>query len=180
LIVEAMKIYVDPVTETEIISDSYPTTFLFEDTTAEIQSRMVVIGDVNVDVGCGNAFGGANEEEEEGGPAAPTVAKVNDLIDAFGYIETSYDKKDWQAYFKGYVKPILEKMTANKSPRLDAFKKGAGAFVKYISEKFNDITIYTPKDGSYDGALIYSYWKDEEDEAPVFLFFLEGLKTIKV
>jgi len=54
----------------------------------------------------------------------------------------------------------MERMTANKSPRLDAFKKGAGEFVKYISEKFNDITIYTPNDGSYDGSLIYSYWKN--------------------
>jgi len=107
------------------------------------------------------------------------VEKVNDLIDAFGYLETSYDKKDWQTYFKGFAKAIMERMTANKSPRLDAFKKGAGEFVKFISEKFNDITIYTPRDGTYDGSLIYSYWKNEEAEAPIFLFFLDGMKNIK-
>ena len=28
----------------------------------EIQSRMIVVGEVNVDVGCGNAFGGKNED----------------------------------------------------------------------------------------------------------------------
>jgi hypothetical protein len=52
--------------------------------------------------------------------------------------------------------------------------------VKFISEKFNEITIYTPKDGTYDQSLIYSYWKNEEDEAPVFVFFLEALKSFKV
>ena len=109
-----------------------------------------------------------------------TVAKINDLIDAFGYLETSYDKKDWQTYFKGFAKPILERMTANKSPRLAEFKKGAGEFVKFISEKFADITIYTPKDGDYEHSLIYSYWRNEEDEAPVFLFFLDGMKFFKV
>jgi hypothetical protein len=52
--------------------------------------------------------------------------------------------------------------------------------VKFISEKFEDITIYTPKDGTYDQSLIYSYWKNEEDEAPVFVFFLEALTSFKV
>jgi len=69
---------------------------LYQDTTAQIQSKMIVKGDVEIDVGCGNEFGGKAEEEEgEGGaPAANQshVAKVNDLIDAFGYESTSFTK----------------------------------------------------------------------------------------
>ena len=54
----------------------------FKGLVTQIQSRMVAReGEGAVDIGCGNAFGGKNEEEEEGG-AAPVieVEKVNDLI----------------------------------------------------------------------------------------------------
>jgi hypothetical protein len=46
--------------------------------------------------------------------------------------------------------------------------------------KFDDFTIYTPKDNSTEGALIYSLYKNEEDEAPVFYYILEGLPNFKV
>lgn len=76
--------------DAEIISDSYkfeyPEQYL--GAVAVVKSRMVAKGDVEVDVGCGNAFGGKNEDEEEGGAGgagqAP-VEKVNDLIDNFRY-----------------------------------------------------------------------------------------------
>lgn len=58
-----MRIYCDIITNAEIISDSYPWVSLEDGAIIEVQSRMVVKGDVNVDVGCGNAFGGKNEEE---------------------------------------------------------------------------------------------------------------------
>jgi len=39
-----MRLYQDYTTEVEIISDSYPMTMLFQETTAEIQSKMIVKG----------------------------------------------------------------------------------------------------------------------------------------
>lgn len=178
-----MRIFEDIITGTEVISDSYPMTLLFDGAACEVQSRMVVKGDVNVDVGCGNAFGGKNEEEEEGGAtgSAP-VEKVNDLVDAFGYEETSFEKADWQKAFKDFVKEILEKRTANgeSAEAIAKFKANAGNFVKYISSKFADLTIYTPKDYDCTHSLAYSYWKNEEDEAPVFIYYLDGCKGIKV
>jgi hypothetical protein len=59
-----MRIYHDFFNvESEIISDSYPWVAHADGAFIEVQSRMVVKGDVNVDVGCGNAFGGKNEDE---------------------------------------------------------------------------------------------------------------------
>jgi len=141
---------------------------------------MIVPKDVDVDVGCGNAFGGKNEEEEEGGnaPAASNVAKVNDLIDGFGYEVYGVSKDDYKTYYiKEYLKKAIEKVP--KERQVD-FKAGVQAFVKFLLTKFDDFTIYTPKDNSTEGALIYSIYRHEEDEAPVFYFILEGLPNFKV
>ena len=83
-----MRIYQNLDGETDVISDGYKLDKLeeFGGVITEVQSHMVVKGDVTVDVGCGNAFGGKNEdEEEEGAPGAAPVEKYNDLIDHFQY-----------------------------------------------------------------------------------------------
>lgn len=64
---------------------------------------MVVKGEEKVDIGCGNAFGGG-EEEEAGNEE---VEKVIDVVDSFQYGETSFDKAGFVAYFKGYMKKLL-------------------------------------------------------------------------
>jgi hypothetical protein len=40
------------------LSDGYKLETAFDDTVYKVKSKMIVIGDVNVDVGCGNAFDG--------------------------------------------------------------------------------------------------------------------------
>lgn len=72
----------DFTTGTEVLSDSYKITYEYEGVIGSVKSRMVAKTEDNVDIGCGNAFGGAGEEEQAGG--AP-VEKVIDLVDAFGY-----------------------------------------------------------------------------------------------
>ena len=65
--------------------------------------------------------------------------------------------------------------------RQQTFQKGAKEFATWVTKNWKEITVWTPKDYSPDNTLIYSYWQDEEaDEAPTFVFFLEGCKVIKV
>lgn len=170
--------------DVEIISDSYKFEYPpeYENAVIEVQSRMVLPKGVEVDIGCGNAFGGKNEEEpgEEGaGNEAPPM-KVNDLIDAFKYEQSALGKQDIKDYFKAY----FQKMTGGEKPiipadRQPAYKKGCTAFVKRLLTKFDDFTIYTPSDYSMEGPLIFSTYKDEADEAPAFYFILEGLPSFK-
>lgn len=85
------QVYVDVFSGEEIISDSFNIVELFDGAGGEVKSKLVVKGGVDVDIGCGNAFGGKNEEDEEegaGGNENPNVEKVVDLIDAFKYQET--------------------------------------------------------------------------------------------
>jgi hypothetical protein len=63
---------------------------------------------------------------------------------------------------------------------LATFKTNAAAFAKYIVGKFANLTIYTPKDYDSENSIVYSYWRNEEDPAPVFIFYLDGMKFFKV
>lgn len=178
-----MKIYYNFTDQdVEVISDSYKFEYPpeFEGAVIEVQSKMIIPKDVEVDVGCGNAFGGTNEDEEAGGANNnEPVQKVNDLIDGFKYEETNMDKPAFQAYIKDYLKKMMDEKKIAEN-RVANFKKGCTAFVKFVLSKFADFTFYTPSDFSLEGALIYSMYKNEEDEAPVFYIILEGLPSFKV
>lgn len=175
-----MRIFQDVFTEDEIISDSYKFEELFNGVVIAVKSRQIVKGEDNVDVGCGNAFGGKNEDEEEGGAGQENVQKVIDLVDSFQYQETSFDQEGYLAYFKGYAKKVLDYLTSNKPDRVADFKTGAVAFRKFVVEKFSEFTFYTPKSYDADNSIILSYYKNDEDEAPTFLYVLDGLKSYKV
>lgn len=56
-----MKIFQDIFTDEEFVSDSYKMDMIFNGVIAEIKSRMVISKEAEVDIGCGNAFGGSNE-----------------------------------------------------------------------------------------------------------------------
>ncbi len=92
------------------------------------------------------------------------------------------DKADWVQYFKAFVGKILEKKTKSgaTAQALATFKANAGAFAKYIAGKFANLTLYTPKDYDSENSIVYSYWINEEDPAPVFIFYLDGMKFFKV
>lgn len=76
-----MRLYVDAFSGDEIISDSFNLTMVFEDVGAEIKSKFIIKKEDNVDIGCGNAFGGTGEEEK----ADENVEKVLDVVDCFHY-----------------------------------------------------------------------------------------------
>ena len=92
------------------------------------------------------------------------------------------EKGDWAKYIKAFIQKVLVKKTSNGASEeaIATFKANAGAFVKYIQTKFADLTLYTPKDYDSENSIIYSYWRKEEDDAPVFIFYLDGMKFFKV
>ena len=167
-----MKLYTDAFTGTEVLSDSYKFIPDYEGTVNKVRSRLVVKSEDNVDIGCGNAFGTPAEEQAGGDP---NVEKVIDLVDAFGYEETSYDKPQFEKYFKGYMKKVLDYLKANKKDRVDTFMKGARALFEWIKANFGDLTFYTPKDYDCENIVIMSYY-EEGALAPTFIYIMDGLK----
>jgi hypothetical protein len=88
--------------------------------------------------GCGNAFGGGDEEEgeDQGGE------KVIDVAYNANLVETSFSKNDFMTYIKAYLGNLKTYLEENgRSDRVATFQKGAQAFIKFVISKFNDFQL---------------------------------------
>lgn len=84
------------------------------------------------------------------------------------------------AYIKGYLKSIKEKLEgAGKADRVGPFQKGATDLVKQLVSKWDEVQVFTGESGDWEGALAYSYMKEQTDDGPTFFFFLDGLRQEK-
>ena len=176
-----MKIFKDVITGDEMLSDTFQMTVEYEDAIYKVPSKNRPKDDLgDVDVGCGDAFTKQEGEEE---PSAPQgVEMVLDVIANSELKQVNMSKKEFMAYIKDYFKKIIAYLEENgKKDRVDGFKKGAQAFIKFIVPKYDDIELYTGANGENDdgeivGGICISYWEDESAKGPMFYFFKDGLK----
>ena len=101
--------------------------------------------------------------------------KKLDVLDVFKYNETSFDKKSYMAYIKGYLKQVKEKLAVANPDRVDKFMAGAALAVKWIIGQFDEFTFHLPESYDAENIVILSYYK-EGHETPTFLYFMDGLK----
>jgi len=176
-----MKIFKDVITGDEMLSDTFQMTVEYEDAIYKVPSKNRPKDDLgDVDVGCGDAFTKQEGEEE---PSAPQgVEMVLDVIANSELKQVNMSKKEFMAYIKDYFKKIIAYLEENgKKDRVEGFKKGAQAFIKFIVPKFDDIELYTGANGENDdgeivGGICISYWEDDSAKGPMFYFFKDGLK----
>lgn len=170
-----MKVYFDVFSNDELISDSYPTSLEHGDVIMEVQSRMVVKGSDDVDIGRGNEFGGGGEDE-----AVDTVSeRVNDIVDSFSLQETSFTKKEYVTILKAYMQKLKKHLEAQGSDRVNPFMQGATAFAKWVVANFDEFKFYTGSSYDQEAMIVLSYYKNPADEAPKFLFIKDGLREEK-
>jgi len=176
-----MKIFKDIVGGDEMLSDTFQMTLEYEDAIIKVPSKNRPKDDLgNVDIGCGNAFGGGEPEEEQA--PAGDVEMVLDVVANSELKQVNMSKKEFVAYIKDYFKKIVAYLEKNgKSDRVDSFKKGAQDFIKFIIPKYDEIELYTGangenEDGEIVGGICISYWENEEAKGPMFYFFKDGLK----
>ena len=111
------------------MSDTFPFTLEYEDCMMKVQSNIKAPEDVGI--GCGNAFGGG--EEDTGAPGDAPSQKVIDIVYNANLQQFFMSKSEFMAYVKDYFGRIVKYLEANgKGDRVPIFKKGATAFIKYI------------------------------------------------
>ena len=99
-------------------------------------------------MGCGNAFGGTNEEDDGGAAGNPDAPQpVIDIVHYFQLVNVPVTKAIWKAYFMDWCKMTkaqLEKHDADNGTKLgELFKKNFPALKTFgLTTVYNDIDSY--------------------------------------
>ncbi|KAM0334403.1 hypothetical protein ACHAQA_001429 [Verticillium albo-atrum] len=170
-----MKIYKDVLTGDEIISDSYDLKEV-GGVVYEADCAMIELGAVSVNTG-------ANASAEEAEEAMDDdVVKVNNIVNSFRLQSTSFDKKSYLSYLKGYMKAVkasLQERNAS-AEEITAFEKGAQTYVKEtLLPNFKDYEFFTGESMNPDGAIVLMNYR-EDGVTPFIIVFKHGLKEEKV
>jgi len=123
---------------------------------------------------------GANPSAEEQDEALEDGAtQVNNIIHSFRLQATTFDKKSFLTYLKGYMKSIKIKLAETNPDRVDAFEKGAAAYAKKIVANFKDFEFYIGENMNPDGMVALLNYRDD-GITPYFTFWKDGLREVKL
>ncbi|KAF4984560.1 hypothetical protein FZEAL_294 [Fusarium zealandicum] len=170
-----MIIFKDTLTGDEVISDSYDMKEV-DDIVYEADCAMIEEGGVSFDIGANASAEEAAEDVED------TAIKVNNIVNSFRLQSTSFDKKGYLGYLKGYMKSVKTRLQEKGAPAetITAFEKGAQ---KYVKEKllpnFKDFEFYTGESMNPDGMVCLLNYR-EDGVTPYFVFWKHGLDEMKV
>jgi hypothetical protein len=138
-----------------------------------VESKMITKSDGDVDVGCGNAFGGGGDED---GGVDSSVAQVNNVMDSFQYTETQIGgPADFKSWIKEYMNLVVEKLREKGKPKeqIQAFKASAPNIAKYILQNFSDLQFYLG--ASFDASTMVFSLYPEGAVTPNFYYIMGGL-----
>ena len=143
------------------------------------ESKMITKNDDNVDVGCGNAFGGGGEEDGGGG-ADGGPQQVNNVIDGFQLTETQIGTpSDFKAWIKEYMNQVVTKLRESGTPKeeIQAFKASAPNIAKFLLKNFSDVQFFLGPSFCAD-SMVFSIYP-EGAVVPNFYYIMGGLKKEK-
>ncbi|XP_031097240.1 translationally-controlled tumor protein homolog [Ipomoea triloba] len=167
-----MLVYQDLLTGDELLSDSFPYKELENGVLWEVEGKWVVQGAIDVDIGANPSAEGC--EDDEG--VDDQAVKVVDIVDTFRLQEQPpFDKKQFVAFIKKYIKLLTPKLDAEKQ---EVFKKNIEGATKFLLSKLSDLQFFVGESMADEGTLVFAYYKDGATD-PTFLYFAHGLKEVK-
>jgi hypothetical protein len=92
---------------------------------------------------------------------------------------TTFDKKSYLAYIKGYMKKLKAKLQETKPERVEAFEKGAQNYVKKVIGSFKDWEFFTGESMDPDGMVALLNYR-EDGTTPYLVMFKDGLEEVKL
>ncbi|KAL3626524.1 hypothetical protein CASFOL_030073 [Castilleja foliolosa] len=119
----------------ELLSNSFPCKETENGALWEVEGKWVVKGDVDVDIGA-NPFAEGGEDDEG---LDDQAVKVVDIVDTFRLQEQPpFDKKQFIAYIKEYIKLLTAKLEGEKQ---ETFKKTIESATKYLLGKIKELQL---------------------------------------
>ncbi|KAM0545195.1 hypothetical protein ACHAPJ_011462 [Fusarium lateritium] len=170
-----MLIFKDILTEDELISDSYDLKEV-DGIVYEADCAMIEEGGLSVDIGANASAEEAAEDLDD------QVTKVNNIVNSFRLQSTSFDKKSYLTYLKGYMKAVKGALQEKNAPAdtITAFEKGAQAYVKEkLLPNFKDFEFYTGESMNPDGMVVLLNYR-EDGVTPYIIVWKHGVTEMKV
>jgi hypothetical protein len=140
------------------------------------ESKTITKGGGDVDIGCGNSFGGTAEDEG----ADNTAEQVNNVIDGFQYTETQVGgANDFKAWIKEYMNAVVLKLRAAGKPKEDIqkFKAGAPAIAMFFLKQFSDVQFFLGPAFNPE-TMVFSIYR-EGNVTPTFYYIMGGFVAEK-
>jgi len=124
----------------------------------------------DVDIGANPS---AEEQEESLEEGAQTV---NNVVHSFRLQSTSFDKKSYLTYLKGYMKAVKGKLPED---RVAEFEKEAQVFAKKIVTNFKDYEFFVGESMDPEGMVALLNYR-EDGVTPYLTFWKDGVKEVKL
>ncbi|KAF5388062.1 hypothetical protein D9615_000451 [Tricholomella constricta] len=168
-----MLLYEDVLTGDEMFSDAFPIK-LVDDVVFEVDCQLVTVkAGADIDIGANPSAEDAEEALEDG------ATQVNNVVHSFRLQQTTFDKKSFLTYLKGYMKAIKTKLAETNPDRVTAFEEGAQKYAKKIVANFKDYEFYSGESMNPDGMVALLNYR-EDGVTPYFTFWNDGLKQVKL
>ncbi|KAF8974521.1 translationally-controlled tumor protein [Flammula alnicola] len=168
-----MLLFEDLLTGDELFSDAFPMKEV-DGIVYEVDCQMITVkAGADVDIGANPSA----EEQEEG--LEEGASQVNNVVHSFRLAQTSFDKKSYLTYLKGYMKAVKEKLAETDPDAVQEFEKGAAAYAKKIIANFKDFEFYISESMNPDGMVGLLNYR-EDGVTPYFTFWKHGTKAVKL
>ena len=177
-----MIVYKDILSGDEMMTDSFSQNNVIDDKgdiiygMFEVESSMNSKGSENIDIGCGNAFGGGEDDNE-----LTSSEKVNNIIESFKYTEVPFSNKtEFKQYLKDYVRSVRAKLKEKGTPQpeIKEFMAQAPSIVMFLMSKFSDMQTFAGESMTAEGGMAFGYYK-ENAHCPTFLYIKKALESEK-
>lgn len=148
-----------------------------------VESTRIVVGGGAIDIGCGNEFGGVEEEVDDSQETVLNVVSNHDLK------SITLTKKEFKAIMKMYWKNLKEKIEKDieEAPEYEkdahkakfkSFKNNFAKLKEFVKDtivaNFDEFEFYTGESMNPEGLIIPARYVGEA-LTPTFFYFADGL-----
>ncbi|MFD9724785.1 translationally-controlled tumor protein [Streptomyces sp. NPDC059072] len=163
-----MRLFIDTISGDELFSDAFPVKEM--EGRYEVECQMISVNrGVEVDLG----------EESDTAAAAEDSAdseQVLNVAHAHRLVETSFDKKSYTIYIKGYLKRLKATLSETNPEAAEGFERESAALAKEVLANFDDYRFYTGAGMNVDGMVALLNHRDG-GTTPYLTFFKHGLRV---
>lgn len=167
-----MIIYTDIFSGDELLSDAYDAKTI-DGVIFEADCQMVTVKEGDVDIGANPSAEDADEDVDE------DAITVNNVVYSFNLQPTSFDKKSFMVYIKGYMKKVKAYLQENDPDSVETFEKGATTYVKKVLKSFKDWEFYTGESMDPDAMVVLLNYR-EDGMTPYVAIWKHGVKQEKI